>query len=241
MLWHMDQAPQVMRYFLDFFVKAPPEINGFFAFLTVPPAAPFPEDLQGKKMCGIVWCYTGLLDQAESVFQPIRQFGPPALDFVGRLPFPALQGMFDATLPPGLHQYWRADFHNDLDAQAIALHVKFGETLPTPLSTAHIYPINGAAHRVGKNETAFSYRDANFVNVIVAADSAPNEKMATWVKDYWQALHPYSSGGAYVNFMMDEGQERVKATYRDNYTRLAAVKAKYDPDNFFHINQNIHP
>jgi FAD/FMN-containing dehydrogenase len=107
----------------------------------------------------------------------------------------------------------------------------------------HLYPINGAAHQVNKNDTAFSYRESTWAEVIVGVDPDPNkmEKIITWTKDYWSALHPHSAGGAYVNFMMDEGQDRVKATYRDNYNRLLDLKKKYDPANLFHVNQNIKP
>ena len=243
MLWHLDQAAEAMRFYRDYILKAPEEMNGWFAFLTVPPGPPFPENLHMKKMCGVVWCYTGPLDKAEEVFKPIRKFGPPALDFVGTIPHPALQSMFDPIYPPGLQWYWRADWVNELSDAAIAVHVKYAAQLPSMHSTMHLYPINGAPQRVGKNDTAFSYRDANWGEVIVGVDPDPanNERTIAWTKEYWEALHPYSAGGAYVNMMMDEGQDRVKAAYRDNYERLAKIKAKYDPTNLFHVNQNIKP
>ena len=243
MLWHMDQAADVLRFWRDLILQAPEELNGFFAFLTVPPGAPFPEPLHLKKMCGVVWCYTGALEKAEEVFAPIRRFGPPALDFVGPLPYPVLQSMFDALYPPGLQWYWSGDFFYDLSDEAIALHIKHGSELPTMLSTMHLYPVNGAAHRVGNNETAFSYRDANWSELIACVDPDPanNERMIAWAKAYRDALQPYSAGGGYVNMIMDEGQERVQAAYRDNYPRLAEIKKKYDPTNLFHINQNIKP
>jgi FAD/FMN-containing dehydrogenase len=243
MLWHLDKAAEAMAFYRDRITGAPDDLNGWFAFLTVPPVAPFPEDLWLKKMCGVVWCYAGPLDQAEEVFAPIRAFGPPALDFVGPIPHPALQGMFDALYPAGMQWYWRADFVNELSDAAIDLHVKYGSQLPSMFSTMHLYPIDGAAGRVGKSDTAFSYRDARWAEVIVGVDPDPanNEAITSWCKDYWLALHPHSAGGAYVNFMMDEGQERIRATYRDNYARLAAVKAQYDPTNLFRVNQNIQP
>jgi FAD/FMN-containing dehydrogenase len=245
MLWHLDQATDVMRWYREYITNAPEEMNGWFAFLTVPPVAPFPDDLHLKKMCGVAWCYTGSLDKAEEVFQPIRQrFGPPALDFVGPIPQPALQSMFDALYPPGLQWYWRADWVKQLTDEAITLHIQYGSKLPSMHSTMHLYPISGAPQRVGKNDTAFSYRDANWGMVIVGVDPDPanNEATIAWTKAYWDALHPHSAGGAYVNMMMDdEGQDRVKAAYRDNYERLTKIKAKYDPNNLFHINQNIKP
>ncbi|MBA3868898.1 MAG: FAD-binding oxidoreductase [Anaerolineae bacterium] len=243
MLWPMEQAADVLRFYRDYIVTAPEEVNGWFAFLTVPPGAPFPEHLHSKKMCGIVWCYTGPLDKAAEVFAPIRKFGPPALDFVGPIPYPALQGMFDPIYPKGLQWYWRADWVKEISEEAIAEHVKYGSQLPTMHSTMHLYPISGAPHHVGQNDTAFSYRDANWGMVIVGVDPDPanNEKITSWAKSYSEALHPYSAGGAYVNMMMDEGQERVKAAYRDNYKRLVEIKTKYDPNNLFHMNQNIRP
>ena len=139
--------------------------------------------------------------------------------------------------------YWRADFVNELSDDAIAQHVRYAERLPTGHSTMHMYPIDGAVHRVGSSDTAFSYRDSMWAEVIVGVDPDPanNESIISWTKEYWEALHPYSAGGAYVNFMMDEGQERIRATYRDNYDRLVAIKNRYDPTNRFRVNQNIRP
>lgn len=243
MLWEMDQAAKVLKWYREFITQAPEDINGFFAFLVVPSAPHFPKHLHKKKMCGVVWCYTGPMEQAEEVFRPIRSLGPPALDLVGPMPHPALQSMFDPIYPAGLQWYWKADFFKELNDEAIALHLKYGSELPTMQSTMHLYPINGAASRVGEKETAWSYRDATWAQVIVGVDSDPanNESIISWAKEYWNALHPHSAGGAYVNFMMDEGLDRVKATYRDSYDRLVAVKNKYDPTNFFSVNQNIKP
>lgn len=243
MLWPLDQAAEVLRLWQDLMLKAPDELNGFFAFLTVPPGPPFPEPYHLQKMCAVVWCYAGPVENGESALKQVRQAIPPAIDFVGPIPFPALQSMFDALLPPGLQFYWKADFFSRYDDQAINLHVKHGSQLPTMLSTMHIYPINGAAGRVGKNDTAWSYRDANFAQVIVGIDPDPanNARLTQWARDYADALHPYSAGGAYLNMIMDEGVDRIKASYRDNYTRLAQIKANYDPHNLFRINQNIAP
>jgi len=233
-----------LGFYREFITSAPEDISGFFAFMTVPPGPPFPEHLHGRIMCGIVWCYAGPPDRFEETFRPVRRFRASAFDFVGPMPFPALQSMFDALLPPGLQFYWKADFVNELGDEAIALHAKHGAALPTPLSLAHFWPINGAAHRVDPNATAWSYRDATWAQVIVGIDPDPanNDRLIRWANAYWKALHPHSAGGAYVNFMMhDEGQDRIKATYRDNYERLVAVKTKYDPANLFRVNQNIRP
>ena len=243
MFWPLEQAADMLHFWQDFILKAPNNINGWFAFATVPPVAPFPEQHHLQKMCAIVWCFTGDLADGAAALEPIRQFSPPTIDFAGPIPYPALQSMFDALYPPGLQWYWRADFFNHYEDKAIELHAKYGAQLPTMFSTMHIYPINGAVHQVGGQDTAWGYRDANFAQVIVGVDPDPknNERTAEWAKDYWLALHPFSAGGAYVNMIMDEGEERVKAAYRENYTRLTKLKAKYDPDNFFHVNQNIKP
>ena len=196
-----------------------------------------------KKMCGIAWCYTGTMEEANQVLQPLRDYRPPAAELFGPMPFPMLQGMFDGLYPPGLQWYWKADFFKELSDQAIETHIQHAEQLPTWMSTMHVYPVNGAAHRVGKNETAWSYRDAVWSEVIVGVDPDPANRplITNWARNYFDAVHPFGAGGAYVNFMMDEGDDRVRATYSGNYERLAAVKAKYDPDNFFRVNQNIKP
>ena len=243
MLWPLDKAVQVMEWYREFLPKAPEEMFGFLAFLNVPPAPPFPEHLHGKTMCGVVWCYSGPINEAEKAFKPIRQIGPPAVDFVGPMPYPMLQTLFDPLLPTGLQWYWKGDFVNELSDEAIKLHLKYGSELPSLLSTMHLYPIDGAPQRVKKNDTAFSFREARWSMVIAGIDPDPTNKdrITKWAKTYWEALHPYSAGGAYVNFMMEEGQNRVEATYRDNYKRLSQIKRKYDPMNLFRVNQNIPP
>jgi len=241
--WPIEQAPEVMKAYRDFIPQAPQNVTGFFAFLTVPFVPPFPEELHGQKMCAIVWCSTASPEETKRVTEPMRSLGKPALDHVGPMPFPSFQSLFDPLYPPGLQQYWRADFVRELSDAAIGRHLEHASKLPTPLSTAHLYPIDGAAHRVGKSDTPFSHRDANWALVILGVDPDPanREKITTWCRDYFDALHPHSAGGAYVNFMMEEGQERVKAAFRENYNRLAAIKKKYDPSNFFRVNQNIRP
>jgi hypothetical protein len=241
-LWPMEQAAKVMKWYRDFIGKAPTELNGFFAFLTVPPGPPFPPELHMKKMCGVVWCHTGEAAQAERDLAPVRAM-EPVLYGVQPMPYPVLQSAFDGIYPPGQQWYWRADFVNELSDEAIALHVAHGARLPTWQSSMHLYPVDGAVHRVGRNDTPFAYRDARWASVIVGVDPDPANRdlISAWCRNYWDALHPYSAGGAYVNFMMDEGQERVQATYRDHYARLAAIKREFDPDNLFRVNQNIRP
>ncbi len=244
MFWPLDRGTEVLRWYREFIPQAPDELNGFFAFLTVPSAAPFPEELWGRKMCGVVWCYTGPKEQAEAIIAPIRaQFGPPALDWVGPIPHPALQSMFDGLYPPGDQWYWKADFVAEIPDEAVDIHVRYAEQLPTWKSTMHLYPIDGVAGRVSRDATAWNYRDAKWgmVMVGVSPDSADNERMIDWTRAYWSDLHPYSAGGAYVNMMMEEGQDRVRASYGEHYDRLAQIKGRYDPANLFRVNQNITP
>jgi FAD/FMN-containing dehydrogenase len=241
--WPIEQTPEVMRFYREFLPAAPRELNGFFATMTVPPADFLPADLHLRKVCAVMWCYTGAEDAAEELFAPAQQIGTPLLHGVAPTPFPALQSLFDGFYSPGLQWYWRADFVRQLPDEAIAAHTQFAEKLPTLHSAMHLYPIDGAVQDVANSDTPFSYRDVNWAEVIVGVDPDPANAgvIRDWTVDYWEATHPHSAGGAYVNFMMDEGHARVRATYRDNYDRLAAAKATYDPANVFRVNQNIEP
>jgi FAD/FMN-containing dehydrogenase len=241
--YDLADTAEVMRWYRELLPSLPEELSGFIALLTIPPAPPFPEQLWGRKACGIVWCYTGSHDQADEVLEPVRTYGSPLLVGIQPMPFNVLQSAFDALYPAGLQWYWRADFFNEISDAAIDVHSKYGQGLPTGHSTMHMYPIDGAASRVAGNATPFAYRDGGWAGVIVGVDPDPAnaDLISRWAKDYWSELHPTSAGGGYVNFLMDEGQDRIKASYRGNYDRLAHVKARYDPDNTFHVNQNIQP
>jgi FAD/FMN-containing dehydrogenase len=243
MLWDMDRAADVLRFSRDFLPNAPEDLGGFFAFMTVPPAPLFPEPLHMRKMCGIVLCHLGTPEQANKDVDVVRRKMKPTFEHFGPIQFPTLQSLFDPLYPAGLQGYWKGDMLNEISDASIAVHLKYGAELPTPLSTMHLYPIDGAAARVGRNDTAWSYRDATWNSVIVGVDPEPanRDKITNWTRAYYEALHPFSAGGAYVNFMMEEGQDRVRAAYRDNYDRLARIKKKYDPDNLFRLNQNIKP
>jgi len=242
--WAIEESAEVLRAYRDFLPGAPRELNGFFAFASVPPAPPFPDELHLRKVCGIVWCYSGAPEQAAEAMAPLLEAVPePLLHGVQEMPLPALQGAFDPVYPAGDQWYWRADFVKEIPDAAVEAHAHFGAQMPTWKSTMHLYPIDGAAHDVGPTDTAFAYRDALWGSVFAGVDSDPAnaEKIRRWCVDYFEALHPYSAGGAYVNMMMDEGQERVRASYGPNYDRLARIKASYDPDNVFQVNQNIEP
>jgi hypothetical protein len=243
MLWHLREGEEMLRFYRDFILKAPAEVYAYFAFLTVPPVPLFPQELHLKKMCGLVWCVLGDSQKAVKTVDVFRNFKTPALDYTGQIPYSSLQGMFDPLYPKGLQWYWKADFVKELSDDAIRINMEHAEKLPTPHSTMHLYPINGQVHKKKNKDTAFAYRDANWAQVIVGVDPDPGKRdiLAAWAKEYWQALHPLSAGGAYINFMMEEGADRVKASYRENYDKLVSIKKKYDPQNIFYINQNIRP
>ncbi|MGH1561139.1 FAD-binding oxidoreductase [Mumia sp. DW29H23] len=243
MFFDVDRATEVMQAWDAMIGEAPDEVSCWFGFVTVPPVDPFPAELQGHVVAALVWCINAPEERAAEALAPFRDMGP-LMDGVGTMPFPALQSAFDALYPPGHQWYWRADFVDALGDDALAVHQRYGPTLPTPQSTMHLYPINGAAGRVGRNDTAFSHRQARYAQVIVGVDPEAEgfEKVRGWTREYHDALHPYSAGGAYVNMLQDdEGLDRVMASYRDNFDRLTAVKDRYDPDNVFCLNKNVPP
>lgn len=240
-LWPVEQTDEIMEWYDRFIQHAPEDLNGFIATMIIP-GPPFPESLHNRQFCGIVWCYTGDPEKADEILEPVRDM-KPEFEHLSEMPYPAMQTLFDAMLPPGLQWYWRADFFNELTPEIRQQHLKFGSHIPTPLSQMHMYPISGAAAKKSNTDTAWAYRDAKYAGVIVGIDPNPTnaQKITDWCKEYWNGLHPFSAGGAYSNFMMDEGQDRVKASYKDNYNRLVEIKRKYDPHNFFRLNQNIEP
>ena len=242
MFWSLDEADSILRFYRDLLPNAPDDLYGFFLFAEVPAADPFPRALHNRKVCGIQWCHTGAAEAAGTVFDAARQIAAPIFEHVGEVPYPMLQSMFDGLYRPGLQWYWKGDFVREIPDQAIAEHLRFGET-PTTLSTMHLYPIDGAASRVGDDDTAWAHRDAHWSMVIAGVDPDPanRDRITDWARDYWGALHPYCEAGAYVNFMMEEGADRVRATYGEHYERLTRIKRDYDPENLFRVNQNIEP
>jgi FAD/FMN-containing dehydrogenase len=239
----IDRAGDVMRFYREFIAEAPEELGAFFAFQIAPPLPFIPEDRHGETMCLIVTCWTGPAEEGERVLAPLFDVAPVAAEHVGPMPYPALNGAFDALLPPGLQHYWKADFVRELTDDAIAAHVEHGPRVPCVESTMHMYPIDGACHRMASDETAFAYRDARFACVIAGMwpDPADNERNTAWVRDYWEAIHPHNELGGYVNFMAADDQGRIRDNYRGNYDRLAEVKRSHDPENLFRMNQNIEP
>jgi FAD/FMN-containing dehydrogenase len=242
-LYALEDAAEVMRWYRELLPSLPEELSAWIGILSIPPAPPFPEELWERKACAVVWCYTGAHDKADAVLEPVRSFGSPLVVGLQPMPYDVLQSAFDPLVPPGMQWYWKADFVHEISDTAIAIHEKFGATMPSLQSTMHLYPIGGAAARVPDDATAFAYRDGGWAGVIVGVDPDPAnaERVTAWTREYFEELHPTTSGGAYVNFMMEEGDDRIRASYLGNYERLMRVKADYDPENLFHLNQNIPP
>ena len=243
-LWDVKEARQVMRWYREFLPHAPEVLSPFLGLKTVPPAPPFPEEIWGRKICALISCYDGPPEKARDAIQPIYRDTPaPIFDFMGPMPFTAIQGLFDPLLPAGLQWYWKGDFVKELSDAAIEVHLEQAANAPTPLSLMHLYPIDGAVHRFGPADTAWNCRDATWSMVIAGIDPNPAnaDAIKTWARAYWEALRPHTMGGGYVNFMMEEGDDRIKATYGENFERLVAIKNEYDPANLFRVNQNIPP
>jgi hypothetical protein len=240
----VSRSAEVLEFFSDYIAKAPEELGGFFAYQIAPPLPFIPAERHGETMCAIVACWSGPLEQGEPALAPLLEdAGPVVAQHVGPLPYPALNSAFDGLLPPGLHHYWKASFVREVSEAAVAVHAEHGPRVPFVQSTMHLYPINGAAHRVAADQTAFAHRDARFAANIAGIwpDPADTDRTIRWVRDYWTALQPHAEAGGYVNFMAADDEGRVRDNYGPNYDRLAAVKAVYDPDNLFHLNQNIAP
>ncbi|TDU83186.1 FAD/FMN-containing dehydrogenase [Kribbella voronezhensis] len=243
MLFEMSDAAAVLAGFRDLIKDAPEQLGGFPAFQLAPPLPFIPEDRHGDPFALIVGCWAGSPDKGEQQIAQFREFAPVVAEHVGPMPYPALNAAFDGLVPAGLQHYWKANFVTELTDDAIQAHLEHAPGLPAVNSTVHIYPINGACHRVAADATAFAYRDANFATVIAGMwpDPAMNDAGIEWVRNYYDAVAPHSESGGYVNFMADDDQGRVADNYKGNYDRLVEVKRKYDPENLFHLNQNIVP
>jgi hypothetical protein len=243
--WDAEHAAEVMRAYREFLPGAPEELGSFVGLKTVPSMDPFPREGWGKRACAVISCFSGPAAEGETVMAGLLdRLPPPIFNWMMEMPYPAIQSMFDPFFPPGLQWYWKGDFVRSLPDEAIETHIAEAAKAPSELSVMHLYPIDGAVRRVGKGETAWSTRDATWAMVIAGIDADPQQagKLTRWGRGYWEAVHRFNLPGAYSNFMMDdEGEDRVRASYGENYGRLAAVKRKYDPKNLFRVNQNIRP
>jgi FAD/FMN-containing dehydrogenase len=243
MFFELDDARAVLQWYREFIADAPEAFGGFPAFQIAPPLPFIPEERHGDTFLAFVSCWAGPVDEGPSILASLREVAPVVAEHVGPMPYPALNSAFDGLYPQGLQHYWKANFVTELTDDAIEAHMKHGPEVPTVHSTAHIYPINGAVHRVDPSATAFTHREANFATVLVGAwpDPADNDANIDWVRGYYDATAPHSEEGGYVNFMAGDDQDRIRANYGANYDRLVEVKRAYDPDNLFHLNQNIAP
>ena len=244
MFYELSEAANVLRFYRAFIAGAPEELGAFPAFQIAPPLPFIPESRHGDTCIAIVACWAGPVDRGERAFKPFHGLASMVAELVGPMPYPALNSAFDALYPPGqLQHYWKANFVTELTDDAITAHLEHGPKVPVVNSTVHIYPINGACHRVSPEATAFAYRHANFATVIAGMwpDPDQNEANIRWVRDYYEATAPHSEAGGYINFMAGDDQDRIKDNYKGNYERLVKIKREYDPGNLFHLNQNIRP
>jgi FAD/FMN-containing dehydrogenase len=243
MFFELSDAGDVLRWYREFIKDAPEQLGGFPAWQIAPPLPFIPEERHGEPFMAFVSCWAGPVNEGEAALKSLRDVAKPVAEHVGPMPYPALNSAFDALVPPGLQHYWKANFVRELTDDAIAAHLEHGPKVPTVNSTVHIYPINGACHRVAEGDTAFAYRDATFATVIAGMwpDPAENEANTAWVRGMYDATAPHSEAGGYVNFMAADDQDRIRDNYKGNYDRLVDVKRAYDPDNLFHLNQNIRP
>jgi hypothetical protein len=243
--WEATHAKKVMRAYREFLPTAPEELGAFVGLKTVPPTDPFPRDYWSKRACALVSSYNGPAAEGEQIMAKLlKTLPPPIFNWMGAMPFPAMQGLFDPFFPAGMQWYWKGDYVKALSDEAIDTHIEQAAKAPSDFCLMHLYPIEGAVRRVAKDATAWSARDATWSMVIAGIDPNPKQADAlkTWGRGYWKAVHPFNLEGAYVNFMMDdEADGRVQATYGPNYSKLASVKKKYDPKNLFRVNQNIKP
>jgi FAD/FMN-containing dehydrogenase len=230
-----ERATAVLRYFRDLCADAPDELTLIAALMTAP---------DGQPAVGIGACYAGPYERAVEALLPVRRFGPPVVDHIAPRPYVELQTLLDPTAPRGARNYWKADFMHELTNDTIDLVVEQTNRMTSPLSQLHVHHLGGAMRLAPPGVgSAFAHRDASFIYNAIAMWSDPTEddRHIGWARDTFDALRPASYGSAYVNFLGDEGSERVRAAYGDNFERLARLKAQWDPDNLFRLNQNIAP
>lgn len=239
----LERAAEVLAFYREYTAQAPDELTTMAAFMTAPPLPFIPENLHGRPALAIAACYAGALEQGEEVVAPLRRFGPPAAEHLGPVPYAVLQSMFDASAPAGMNHYWKSHYLEALDDAAIDTILTHAAAMPAPFSQIHLHQLGGAAARVRESDTAFGHRDAAFTLNIIGTwlEAHETDQGIRWVRDFWSAMEPFSSG-VYVNFLGEEGDALVRAAYDPAaYQRLVALKQKYDPTNFFVLNQNIKP
>lgn len=243
MFYEVSETENILKFFREYIRDAPEQMGVFPAFQVAPPLPFIPEDRHGDMFVALVACWAGDPAEGEKMFKSFHDIAEVKAEHVGPVPFPAINAAFDGLFPTGIRQYWKGNYVKELTDAAIAEHVSHGPNAPGVSASMHLYPIDGACHRVAPDATAFGHRDANFSMVMLAAsnDPADDESNIKWVRDYSAALAPHSEQGGYINFMDDDDDDRVRANYGANYDRLLSIKRKYDPGNLFSVNQNIVP
>jgi FAD/FMN-containing dehydrogenase len=239
-LW--NRAREVTDFYVDYVKDLPDELTTALFYWSAPPAPFLPQSIHGQKVAIIAACYAGAVDAGEKVVAPIRALRP-TVDILAPLPYTALQSMFDPLFPKGIYSYSKSDYFDKIPSAMVDNMIMWAERRPTPLSLTHLNHFGGAMARVANDATPFAQRDATFAFSQDAFWDKPEHTAANvqWVKDCWQAMRAYSPRGAYINFMADEGEDRVHESYRGNYDRLVQIKRKYDATNLFRLNQNIKP
>jgi FAD/FMN-containing dehydrogenase len=237
-------ATDVARFWRDFMLDAPDEVGGGMAFITAPPADFVPEPVRGHPIVAVVLCYAGPVEEGEEVLRPLREFGPPGLDLVQPMPYVAVQQLLDDANIKGTRNYWTADFYTGLPDEAIDVLVGHATKPVSPLSQMIVVPGGGAIARVSDEATAFGQRTAQF-NIHYLSmwvDPADDERNIEYTRATNGAMKPWSTGGVYLNFIGDEGADRIQAAFgAEKYAKLRAIKKIWDPTNLFHHNQNIRP
>jgi len=241
--WPMDDAPDVLRFYRDWVADAPDELMTILIHRKAPPLPFVPEELHGVPVVMVIPCWTGKVEEGEEVIRPMKEFGKPAADVCSAKPFLTHQAMFDPSFVPGRWYYFKSADVRAMTDEIIDTTVEHCLRISSPLTSFPIWQRGGAVARVGEDETAFSGRDAGFTYNIGASTATADgfDEEREWVRSFWAALEPHFTS-VYVNFLMEEGEERVRQAYGGaKYERLKALKRKYDPDNFFRINQNVPP
>jgi FAD binding domain-containing protein/berberine-like enzyme len=244
LLHRAERGPDGLRFYRDFIAEAPDDVGGAPAFLTAPPAPFVPQHLHGAPMFGFIVCYFGPPEEAEEALRPLREFGPPEIDLVQPMPYIALQSMIDDANPPGLHNYWKAEFLQELSDDAIETIAEHAARVTSPLSLVVLEPKGGAITRRPEDATPLGRREAPFAYYAIGMWDNPGEsdRHVAWAREFGEAMEPYTTAGIYLNFTSETGEGRVRSTYGpEKYDRLVALKDEYDPTNFFRFNQNIKP
>jgi FAD/FMN-containing dehydrogenase len=239
----VENAKQVLLAYRDLMAVAPDVLSCYAVVANVPPADPFPEEYRGKPAIALVACYTGPQERGISLLEPLGKLGTPILKAIGPMPYTTLQQSFDAGTPSGTRWYWKSHYLNQLSDEAIEEFIVRARNLAGPLSIVAFEPMGGAISRITPDATAFPHRNANFTFGIYAGwlDPADDQANIAWTRQFHQAMAPYSTGGMYLNYLDRDDGNRVAEAFGKNYRRLQQVKATYDPDNFFRLNQNIKP